>query len=81
MHFSIYSLPCKYEKVFVPQETIATRSGNYCQLIRCNRIIMKANARQHSRLFLNLCKGQCIQWYSVPTAERDAVFKYDALVV
>lgn len=42
---------------------------------------MKSNARQHSRLFLNLFKGQCIQWYSVPTAEGVAVFKYDAPVV
>jgi len=42
---------------------------------------MKANARQHSRLFLNLCKGQYIQWYSIPTAESVALFKYDALVV
>jgi len=67
--------------MFVPEETIATRSGNHCQLIRCNCIIMKANARQRSRLFLNPCKGQCIQWYSVPTVESVLVFKYDVLVI
>lgn len=64
-HGMIFCTLCQFGlqmgRCLFPEETMAARSGKYCQLMKCPWMTLEAHASQHSRLLsLNLFTGHFI---------------------